>query len=246
MKLYRKISVDYSYEDEVERKKEKKKENEKTSQKAFQSFSSSSSELQPSLSSSSLETQQQEQQKSKFEVSFVKQFTLEPPVTAPVPSSLVISLTPRVSSSSSSASASSTTALSSPHPSLSTVIDSLDKFYNSGKILSFLSTVIQKIPSFLRDRPNNELPPSLAAIGSMSFDSLFSHLLSLRTEYITRLARPLLNKLYHHPKNNGIFNKPVDYITLVIPSYPLKIKKPMDLGTVRSILHAGGYETIDR
>jgi hypothetical protein len=237
MKLYRKISVDYSYEEEE--RKEKMKENEKESQNSFQS---SSSELQLSM-----ETQQH--QKSKFEVSFVKKFSVETPLTAPVPSSLVISLTPRVSLTASSATASSS-ALSSPHPqssvtSVSTAIDSLDKYYNSGKILSFLSSIIKKIPLCLRDRANNELPPSLAALGSMSFDSLFSHLLSLRTEYITRLARPLLNKLYHHPKNNGIFNKPVDYIALQIPSYPIKVKKPMDLGTVRSTLHAGGYEMIE-
>lgn len=44
-------------------------------------------------------------------------------------------------------------------------------------------------------------------------------------------CRKLLLEIRSH-KFAGPFNQPVDPIALNIPDYPLKIKKPMDLGTI--------------
>lgn len=38
------------------------------------------------------------------------------------------------------------------------------------------------------------------------------------------------------------FNAPVDYVRLNLPDYPVKILKPMDLGTVKFRLEAGSYK----
>jgi len=40
------------------------------------------------------------------------------------------------------------------------------------------------------------------------------------------------------------FNQPVDPVALNIPDYPIVIKNPMDLGTVRNKLRANAYPTI--
>mmetsp|Transcript_10114 Transcript_10114/g.15830 ORF Transcript_10114/g.15830 Transcript_10114/m.15830 type:complete len:130 (-) Transcript_10114:575-964(-) len=40
-------------------------------------------------------------------------------------------------------------------------------------------------------------------------------------------------------KHCWIFNQPVDHVQLSIPDYPEVIKRPMDLGTVRTNLEAG-------
>ncbi len=41
-----------------------------------------------------------------------------------------------------------------------------------------------------------------------------------------------------------IFNKPVDPVALCIPDYPVVIKQPMDLGTVRDKLRKSAYPTM--
>ena len=59
------------------------------------------------------------------------------------------------------------------------------------------------------------------------------------------LCAPSLQKLYHHPVNRDIFNRPVDPVALNIPDYFTIIKKPMDLQTIRTKLKRGGYTTVD-
>ena len=41
------------------------------------------------------------------------------------------------------------------------------------------------------------------------------------------------------------FRLPVDYVTFGIPDYPLIVKKPMDLGTVKKNLSSNFYETVE-
>lgn len=45
-------------------------------------------------------------------------------------------------------------------------------------------------------------------------------------------------------KYAGVFNEPVDAEKLDIPDYPVFIKEPMDLGTVKAKLHRQEYKTL--
>ncbi|KAI0005490.1 Bromodomain-containing protein [Russula compacta] len=44
----------------------------------------------------------------------------------------------------------------------------------------------------------------------------------------------------------GPFSEPVDWVKLSIPDYPKIVKKPMDLGTMRSKLDSGAYPTAEK
>ena len=81
----------------------------------------------------------------------------------------------------------------------------------------------------------------MSGISNMNFGEVVRHLVSLRIEHIQQLFRPILQKLIYHPRNLNLFNQPVDYIALDIPDYPLRISKPMDLGTMKSRLQRGEY-----
>jgi len=78
----------------------------------------------------------------------------------------------------------------------------------------------------------------------LSHDAVVRHLSSLRVEHIQRLVRPLVQKLMIHPRNANIFNKPVDPLALGLSDYFTKVKRPMDLGTVRSKLQKGSYKDV--
>lgn len=67
---------------------------------------------------------------------------------------------------------------------------------------------------------------------------------ALRTEYVMRIVKPILQKLMVHDRNRNTFNQPVDPVELGIPGYFNVIKEPMDLGTVMSKLRSGGYLTV--
>ena len=54
-------------------------------------------------------------------------------------------------------------------------------------------------------------------------------------------AKRLLHVLFKNPKLIWPFEDPVDPISLNIPDYPLVVKNPMDIGTVRKHLHEGFY-----
>merc|ERR1719450_664061 len=71
-----------------------------------------------------------------------------------------------------------------------------------------------------------------------------AHIYSLRADYLQRMLRPCLGKLMLHIANKGIFNNPVDPRLAFAPNYYQIIKHPMDLGTVKTKLHALSYSNI--
>eukprot|EP01035_Chromulina_nebulosa_P008710 gene8710-11792_t len=85
--------------------------------------------------------------------------------------------------------------------------------------LETIAQFLDKIPESRRGIPLSALDVSSVSmiLRSMTFRDIAQHLRSLRTEYIVRLARPVVSKLMQHPKNMKVFNIPVDVISL--PSY---------------------------
>ena len=57
-----------------------------------------------------------------------------------------------------------------------------------------------------------------------------------------KFCSPLLNRLLQHPYA-WVFKEPVDAIKLNIPDYYTIIKRPMDLGTIKSKLASNAYST---
>lgn len=120
----------------------------------------------------------------------------------------------------------------------------IDDFLDSSRVLKHIDKVLQRIP--VDDQTNYCQPISRknTASSSLSLKNVASHLVSLRTGYVTRLMRPIIQKLLLHPKNANVFNLPVDPVALNIPTYPQIIKNPMDLGTVKCRLQCGYYSSI--
>lgn len=71
--------------------------------------------------------------------------------------------------------------------------------------------------------------------------NMVNHILSLRLDLIQRLIRPILQDLIQHPRNNGIFNTPVNPEAVGAFDYFERIKQPMDLGTVKKKLFLCQY-----
>lgn len=113
--------------------------------------------------------------------------------------------------------------------------------------LETIAQFLDKIPESRRGVPLSALDVSSVSkiLRSMTFRDIAQHLRSLRTEYIVRLARPVVSKLMQHPKNMKVFNIPVDVISL--PSYSQVIKSPIDLGTILNRLQMGShyYDSLD-
>ena len=84
------------------------------------------------------------------------------------------------------------------------------------------------------------------AIGSMTYQEVASHIASLRLEFVQRLMRPLLQRLMQHPRNNNVFNIPVDPVALNLPDYCARVPHPMDLGTVKVKLQLGQYSSLQQ
>lgn len=106
--------------------------------------------------------------------------------------------------------------------------------------LETISQFLDKIPEALRDVPISTLDGDGSVspiVRSMSYADIAQHLRSLRTEYVMRLARPIVTRLMQHPKNMKLFNKPVN--TALIPTYESVIKSPIDLGTILGRLQMG-------
>lgn len=55
----------------------------------------------------------------------------------------------------------------------------------------------------------------------------------------------VVNEVLRDPETSFFFGKPVDPVALGIPDYPDIIKKPMDLGTIRTGLKLGSYANAD-
>lgn len=97
------------------------------------------------------------------------------------------------------------------------------------------------LPSFNKFRNSIVQRNSSSALSNLSMDNIIKNICALRTAYVGRIARPLVQHLMSDKRNCNLFNEPVDPIKLQIPQYFDIIKKPMDLGTVRSNLRSGQY-----
>lgn len=99
--------------------------------------------------------------------------------------------------------------------------------------------VLQKYSAALvrENRSNNIL-------NSLPFKNILQNICALRSEYVMRIAKPILQKLMSHDRNRNTFNQPVDPVELGIPNYFAVVTEPMDLGTVMGKLRAGKYCTI--
>ena len=87
---------------------------------------------------------------------------------------------------------------------------------------------------------------SLSAVNSLTYSELFRHLHSLLIEKLQKFMRPLLSKYMSHPRNNGVFNLPVDPLSLELPDYYKKINyNPMDFSTIKNKLSCNGYDSLE-
>ncbi|KAJ8602096.1 hypothetical protein CTAYLR_001653 [Chrysophaeum taylorii] len=76
----------------------------------------------------------------------------------------------------------------------------------------------------------------LTPVETLGAVELCAHLNSLRCEQVHRALRQVVQRLMLHPLNQNWFNAPVDAKALNLPDYHDLIKRPMDLGTVKSRL----------
>ena len=111
----------------------------------------------------------------------------------------------------------------------------------------YIKYIQNKIPAMIRTligkaQEGQEL---VTCLGSMTYDQIAQHLMSLRVEPIQKLFRPVLTKFMQHPRNlQGVFNRPVDISQEGLTDYLEKIAVPMDLRTVRGKLQRGQFETL--
>ena len=81
-------------------------------------------------------------------------------------------------------------------------------------------------------------------LSTLKFKNVIQNISALRSEYVMRTVKPILQKLMSHDRNRNAFNQPVNPEELGIPQYFSVIKRPMDLGTVMSKLRGGQYHTV--
>ena len=124
----------------------------------------------------------------------------------------------------------------------------------TGKMLKYLDSLMESLSAWKGDQlVKSHLHQSqilescsFTAVDTLTYSEVARHLTTLRTEHVQRFIRPMLQRLLLHPRNIGnLFNKPVDPIVLELPDYFTRIKRPMDLGTVKSRLQRGFYRNID-
>lgn len=92
---------------------------------------------------------------------------------------------------------------------------------------------------------NNCTPPYVNPLHDSYSSFLSKHCESVRLEAELVPMRLILSRLIAHPRHNrkGVFNSPVDPVTLGLSDYFSIIKQPMDLGTVKVRLHALVYKS---
>mmetsp|Transcript_28045 Transcript_28045/g.47150 ORF Transcript_28045/g.47150 Transcript_28045/m.47150 type:complete len:1859 (+) Transcript_28045:236-5812(+) len=90
----------------------------------------------------------------------------------------------------------------------------------------------------------NEFHRNQGLLNSMTFVNILKNICALRTEYVMRIARPILSRLMSHPRNLNTFNQPVDPVALSLPTYFDIVHSPMDLGTVLGRLRGGYYRSV--
>lgn len=83
----------------------------------------------------------------------------------------------------------------------------------------------------------------------MTTDEITRHILSLRREgRIQSFDRvtDILSKFMSTPRNlHCVFNTSVDPVALKLPTYTSIVKHPMDVGTIKRNIAAGGYLELD-
>ncbi|GMH57068.1 hypothetical protein TrRE_jg1754, partial [Triparma retinervis] len=91
--------------------------------------------------------------------------------------------------------------------------------------------------------PNGRNTGQANSLISSSFreEAFIAHVMSLRLEPLLRQFRTLLQKLMNHSINKNMFNVPVDPVLLRLPDYHAVIKRPMDLGTIKTRLSSFLY-----
>ncbi len=126
--------------------------------------------------------------------------------------------------------------------------ENIEQYLNPDIVISKLNSIIASIPPSLHlsSSFSNQIEAHFSVLYSQNIFNIVRHIISLRQEGVQKLMRPVVQKLINHPKNFDIFNKPVDYINLGLTDYLIKIKQPMDLGTVKSKLLRGDYEKLDQ
>lgn len=128
-------------------------------------------------------------------------------------------------------------------------------YLQTGRMLKYLDSLMGNLSASTKDKlvTSYHLHPeplddsnSFTGVDTLTYSEVARHLTTLRTEHIQRFIRPVLQRLLLHPKNVGnLFNKPVDPVALQLPDYFLRIKRPMDLGTVKSRLQRGFYKNME-
>lgn len=121
-----------------------------------------------------------------------------------------------------------------------------DDKLNPSNFLDFLVNLRSNLPPDVMSCSveSDEIECYVGAPSTLSNEDMLNHLISVRVEYVQRIMRPVLHKLMSHQKNGDAFNNPVDYLSLGLLDYPMKIKQPMDLGTVKCNLLKGKYHSI--
>lgn len=140
----------------------------------------------------------------------------------------------------------------------------LDDFLKTGRFVEYLKQIHKYLPDYTLDSTIIKLSTdslsiqlshsldegefSIISCAIMTYRELLKHVVALRVEHVQRWCRPILGKLMFHPKNlNGIFNVPVDLDGLDIrSSYLSRVPHPIDLGTIRSRLHRGVYDSVQK
>jgi Bromodomain len=128
-------------------------------------------------------------------------------------------------------------------------------YLQTGRMLKYLDSLTSNLSASTKDSlvTSYRLHPeplddsnSFTGVDTLTYSEVVRHLTTLRTEHVQRFIRPVLQRLLLHPKNVGnLFNKPVDPIALQLPDYFMRIKRPMDLGTVKSRLQRGFYKNME-
>ena len=125
----------------------------------------------------------------------------------------------------------------------------IDDTLQTAKVISYIEELLSKIslPNFATEKVDDSFDPfeaTATSLGMLTFNEIANHLISIRLDHIQKLLRPLLHKTMTNQRNASIFTVPVDAVALGIPEYLNKIKKPMDLGTVRRRLLSCYYSNV--
>lgn len=121
-----------------------------------------------------------------------------------------------------------------------------DGYLNTANFQKFIALVLDRIPNYLQSArviKSSINEDYTSVVVSLTYTDLYHHLMALRIEHVQRWVRPVLQRMMHHPRNvSNVFNTPVSLE--YFPDYLDKIHKPMDLGTIRSRLQRGCYDSV--